>query len=243
MKKKLPGMIAEQLLQRHHILYKQLFEHVKFGPWLKKLGVQRDSWRNCMYMPTILGKLRGIGGKRSVHWGDHIDTYFKKVDGLIDDIYKRHAAKTITDEQAKLEISGVQAALRYQLKTGEIKLQHEGQLFGKYAATTAGALLVASLTPREQEMIQQRITARFMKNFELRLDNHVAQVFRASKWSGNGWDACGWTGTFIDLFNPGDDVATLFDVVELSVSLYNWDETMEWTQSSSGFSFSDIIEE
>jgi RHS repeat-associated protein len=205
-KNRLRALIRAKLVQIHHLIPRSFFKkHAKYSAWFKTLGIAKHGCDNVTPLPTVLGKLAGIGGKRAIHYGKHLDTYFRQVDELLAGIYARHQKGLITDAQAASEIASIQKWLRTELRAGRLRLQNEEELLAKYASL---ALITLGLSESGIDSIAESVANDFVDRLDGELSEHCGNYLRLSRYSGEKGIA-GWIGWGADFANPGDDIATM----------------------------------
>jgi RHS repeat-associated protein len=203
MKAALRHQLAKRLAQIHHVIPQHLYRDPTLGPWLRNLGIGKNHTKNLIPLPTVKGKAAGLGAKRALHAGGHLRDYFDKMRDQLQSIYKRHAAKTLSDAEAKAAVESIQRTMKRDLRDGRVLLHNEAALMKEYGPLLALGLAGAS----EQEL--DRIAKGQAEALGKTIEQHAGALVRMETYLGS-------FGKWLDYLNPADDVATLYDLERMA---------------------------
>ena len=183
-----------RLLQVHHRIGQEIFDDPNFGPWLKKLGFEKDASANLMVLPTKKGKALLVAGqssasKRVIHEGRHLNAYVEPIRFRVLEIQKLHQDGKIAACEARKLIIELQTEIKEALKGGKMKLNNAEMLKLADGAINLCGLAVIAVQPKDPRMEK-------WDEIELK----VSAVEYVGKEG-----VLGMVGKVVDFFNPVSD--------------------------------------
>jgi len=189
-----------KFFQVHHKISREIF--AKHKKWLNYLGFDIDDSINTITLPNKMGRILGLGGKRSLHQGAPLQSYENRVrDGLeriratSDELFDTQG-KDVAENWARQQLVKFQRELQQGLRKGDIHVQGYDMLPDGTKVKIALGAGIFILPP--QRTLQETIDFLDRGTF--------------THWTGDE-GAMGWVGFALDCFNPIDDLKFVAELV------------------------------